>query len=107
MLTIVMYNHVYLTLPVAPYEVTVTGNTLYSQGNQLMLNCTSQGGPQLEYSWTFLGDIISNSFMLIIDDVNTTHAGNYTCNVNNPAGSNDTTVTVYSKSFVIIMNHYI
>ena len=102
-----MYNiiRMYLTLLVIPYEVTVTGNTLYSQGNQLMLDCGSLGGPQLEYSWTFLGDILSNNSMLTIDNVNTTHAGNYTCNVNNPAGSNDTTVTVYSKSFVIIMNH--
>ena len=87
----------YLTLLVTPYEVRVTGNTLYSQGNQLMLNCTSEGGPQLEYSWMFLGDIISNSFMLIINNVNTTHGGNYTCNVNNLAGSHDTNVTVYGK----------
>ena len=84
----------------------MTGNTLYSQGDQLMLNCTSVGGPQLEYSWVFLDDIISNSSMLVIDNVNTTHGGDYTCNVTNAAGSNDTTVTVYSKSFVIItMNH--
>ena len=80
----------------------MTGDTLYSQGDQLMLNCTSEGGPQLEYSWVFLGDIISNSSMLVIDNVNTTHGGDYTCNVTNTAGSNDTTVTVYSKSFVII-----
>ena len=84
----------------------MTGNTLYSQGNQLMLDCTSQGGPQLEYSWTFLGDMIYNNSMLIINNVNTTHGGNYTCNVTNAAGSNDTTVTVYSKSFIITNHSY-
>ena len=79
------------------------GNTLYSQGNQLTLNCTSGGGPQLEYIWVFLGSIISNSPVLIIDNVNTIHGGDYTCAVTNDAGSSDATVTVYSKSFI---NHH-
>ena len=80
------------------------GNPLHSQGNQLTLNCTSEGGPQLRYIWVFLGNIISNSSMLIIDNVTTTDGGNYTCTVTNDAGSSDAIVTVYSKLFIITIN---
>ena len=80
------------------------GNLLHSQGSQLTLNCTSEGGPQLQYIWVLLGNIISNSSMLIIDNVTTTDGGNYTCTVTNDAGSSDAIVTVYSKSFLITIN---
>ena len=82
---------------VAPYGVKVLGNVLYSQGDRLILHCTSEGGPQLEYSWEFLGDVISNSSMLIIDNVNTTHGGEYICNVTNNAGYESDSVTVYGR----------
>ena len=95
-----MYDTI-LFISVAPYEVEVVGDTLYYQEDQLTLNCTSEGSPQLEYSWVFLGDIISNSSILIIDDVSTSDGGDYTCNVTNDAGYGNITVTVYSKSIVI------
>ena len=83
------------------------GDNLYNQGEQLQLNCSSQGGPVLEYTWLLSGNTIpnANTDTLIINNVNITHGGDYTCNVTNDAGSNDTTVTVYSKSFIITMNH--
>ena len=85
---------------VAPYNVVVMGDNLYNQGEQLQLNCSSEGGPVLEYTWLLSGDIISNANMstLTIDDVTTTHAGDYTCNVTNDAGTDTNTITVYSKS---------
>ena len=94
----------FVIILVAPYEVSVMGNSLHSKGSQLTLNCTSEGGPQLQYFWVFLGNIISNSSILIIDNVTTTDGGNYTCTVTNDAGSSDAIVTVYSKSFVITIN---
>ena len=94
-----VYVHVESPFSVAPYEVTIMGDNLYDRGEQLQLNCSSEGGPVLEYIWLFSGDIIpnANTSTLTIDNVNTTHAGDYTCNVTNDAGSDDTTVTVYSK----------
>ena len=85
---------------VAPYNVVVMGNNLYNQGEQLQLNCSSDGGPGLEYTWILSGNIIANANTntLIIDNVNTTHAGDYTCNVTNIAGNASNTSTVYSKS---------
>ena len=87
---------------VAPYNVVIMGDNLYNQGEQLQLNCLSEGGPILEYSWLFSGDIIPNANMntLTIDNVNTTHAGDYSCNVTNNAGFQSSTITVYSKSLM-------
>ena len=84
---------------VAPYNVVVMGDNLYSQGDQLQLNCSSEGGPQLEYTWTFSGSIITNtnSNILTIDNVTTSNGGDYTCNVTNNAGSDNNTITVYGK----------
>ena len=81
---------------VAPYNVVVMGDNLYSQKEQLQLNCSSEGGPQLEYTWTFSDSIITNasSNILIIDNITTSNGGNYTCNVTNNAGSDINTVSV-------------
>ena len=73
------------------------GNNMYPQGDQLMLNCLSEGGPQLEYSWIFKGNEIANTSTLTIDNVNFTNGGNYTCGVTNDAGYDSDTVTVYSE----------
>ena len=91
---------------VAPYNVVVMGNNLYSQGDQLQLNCSSEGGPQLEYTWTFSGSIITdaNSNILTIDNITTSNGGNYTCNVTNNAGSDASTITAYGKQFEVIIN---
>ena len=84
---------------VAPYNITIMGDNLYSQGEQMQLNCLSEGGPVLEYIWLLSGDIIpnANTSTLTIDNVNTPYAGDYTCNVTNNAGYQSNTVTVYSK----------
>ena len=85
----------------------ITGDNLYNQREQLQLNCSSEGGPLLEYTWMFSGNIIpnANTDTLIIDNVNTTHAGDYSCNVTNDAGTDSDIITVYSKSLygIILM----
>ena len=75
----------------------VTGNNTYSHLEQLVLNCLSDGGPQLEYAWIFSGNEISNNQTLIIYNVTDSNGGDYTCNVTNDAGYESDTVTVYSK----------
>ena len=94
-----------LCFSVAPYDVVVMGDNTYSQGQQLHLNCSSEGGPQLEYTWIFSDDIIpnQNTSTLTIDNVTTTDGGNYTCNVTNDAGVDYDIVTVYSELLVNLL----
>ena len=78
------------------------GYTTYSQGGQLQLSCLSEGGPELEYAWLFSDNTIANANTdtLMITNINTSHGGEYTCNVTNGAGYDNDTVTVYSELFV-------
>ena len=89
---------------VAPYNVVITGDNLYNHGEELQLNCSSQGGPVLEYTWLLSGHIIDNviASTLVIDDVSTTDGGDYTCNVTNNAGYQNNNITVYSKLLPLI-----
>ena len=74
---------------------------MYPQGDQLMLNCLSEGGPQLEYSWIFSSNQIASTPILTVDNVNVSNGGEYTCNVTNEAGSESDTITVYSKFYKV------
>ena len=91
---------------VAPYDVDIMGDNMYPLGSQLELNCSSEGGPDLEYSWSrmmndFSNDTTTNNSTLTISDLATVDGGNYTCTVTNDAGTNSTTATVYSELKVI------
>ena len=83
------------------------GDNTYSQGEQLELNCSSEGGPKLEYIWSFSGGMIdnANTSMLTIVNLATSNGGEYTCSVSNAAGPNMETITVYSKFFVCTVYH--
>ena len=87
----------------APYNVTATGNNMYPQGDQLVLNCLSEGGPELKYSWIFEGNEINSTPTLTINDVTATNGGDYTCNVTNynDTGYSSDIITVYSKICII------
>ena len=80
---------------------------MYSQGEQLVLNCLSEGGPQLEYSWIFEDNEIANTSTLTIDNVNPSNGGNYTCNVTNDAGYDSDTIAVYSEFIKITLSVYV
>ena len=67
---------------------------MYSQGEQLMLNCLSEGGPKLQYAWIFLTRIIAKTPTLTINNVTASNGGNYTCNVTNDARYKSDTITV-------------
>jgi len=86
---------------VAPYDINITGDDTYSNGNLLQLYCISDGGPRLEYSWsrtyTFSYETATYTNNLTISNVTTLDGGNYTCTVTNDAGSSSNTVTVYSE----------
>ena len=84
------------------------GDNTYDNGIQFMLNCLSEGGPDLLYSWsrtnTFSNDTVTNTNTLTISDLATVDGGDYTCTVTNDAGSNSTTVTVYGECCLKLYN---
>ena len=98
----------YLPCTVAPYNVVIMGNNTYDNGTQLMLNCLSEGGPDLLYSWsrtnTFSNDIVTNLNTLIISDLATVDGGEYTCTVTNDAGTSNRAITVYGEFCLKLCN---
>ena len=65
--------------------------------SNIELNCTSEGGLQLEYSWIFLNSLIDNDYTLNIISATVSNGGIYTCNVTNNAGFDSNATTVYSE----------
>ena len=62
------------------------------------LNCTSEGGPRLDFRWKFSNITIDiDNATLNIDNVTVTNGVDYTCNVTNNAGFSSNTTTVYSE----------
>ena len=82
---------------VTPYDVNITGDNTYPHGSQLQLHCSSEGGPQLEYSWSSPNSSYTTTNNLTISNVTPLDGGNYTCTVTNDAGSSSNTVTVYGE----------
>ena len=80
------------------------GDNTYDNGSQLELTCSSEGGPDLEYSWSRMMNDFDNETTtgtdnntLTIENVTTVDGGNYTCTVTNNAGSNSSSITVYGE----------
>lgn len=102
---------IYVILVVAPFNVTINGSTLYEYGETLELNCTSEGSPELHYSWsreTRNGNVFPvhatiNNNTIIIPNLVIRDGGSYICTVSNEAGnfSVTTTITVEGKLLCI------
>ena len=80
------------------------GDDTYDNGDQLELNCSSEGGPALEYSWsrtnTFSSNTTTNTNTLTISDLATVDGGKYTCTVTNDAGASNHTITVHGEVYI-------
>ena len=85
----------------------IIGDSLYSVGDQLQLNCLSEGGPEIEYTWLLPGNtnITESTNALIIANVTTSDGGDYTCIVTNDAGYESYTITVLSELHTFIASH--
>ena len=80
--------------------------TLYSEGDDITLNCSAQGGPFNEYQWTLNDEIIANETGPVLDLVTiagSDDGGVYTCTVSNEAGGDEDSFTV-NVSPVINLN---
>ena len=76
----------------------------YPYGSGIELTCTSEGGPQLDYSWIFSNSEIETDAVLNIPVAAVSDGGDYTCNVTNDAGSDSNTTTVYSELIKLLLS---
>ena len=94
----------------APYNVSIDGITQYFTGDTLLLNCSSDGSPELQYSWSrntssgqtmFPANITSDSRFLTINDLTVDDEGVYSCTVSNEGGNSsyDIFITVIGKNY--------
>ena len=93
---------------VAPYNVHITGDNMCNRGDHLELKCSSDGGPNFEYSWSRNGenglssDIIGTTNTLVIPNITTADGGDYSCTVTNDAGSSKDIMTIYGVFIIYI-----
>ena len=99
---IMLYLMLLYTL-VAPYNVEINGMRRYPYGSAIELNCTSEGGPQLDYTWIFSDSIVDSDAVLNIANATVSNGGDYTCNVTNDAGYDSNTTTVYSELIRLLL----
>ena len=94
---------------VSPYDVSIDGITQYFTGDTLELNCSSDGSPELQYSWSrntssgqamFPASTTSNNSLITINNVTVDDEGVYTCTVSNNGGftSYDIFISIIGKN---------
>ena len=95
----------------APKNVTIDGFTHYFTGDTLELNCSANGSPELQYSWSrntssghnmFPTDTTSDSNYITISNVTVDDKGVYTCTVSNEGGNSSYNIfiTITGKNWL-------
>ena len=74
---------------------------VFSRGENVSFNCTSKGGPNNIYSWAKSGENIANDSVLTLTGIDATSGGDYTCTVNNLAGNDLATTTLYVAPYFV------
>ena len=86
--------HYYPYTIVAPLIDSISDDQTYQRDQDVTLNCSALGGPDIFFQWLVNGSNLygENSSTLILPSVNASTGGEYTCMVSNNAG-NDTAPT--------------
>ena len=77
---------------------------IVSNGSNVAFLCSSSGGPGNTFQWLKENILLfdEDSSMLLIEQVNSTAGGNYTCQVTNIAGTSSFTVTLYIEPYITL-----
>ena len=81
-------------------SVNVTPDRIDTQiGNNVLLNCSSLGGPDNQYRWIYVTtkNIVGNASQLSLTLSSLNLFGEYQCIVTNDAGSDNDSSLVYGK----------
>ena len=90
----------------APREVVVAASdvdfNVASLGDNVTLMCSSDGGPDNTYQWMKDGIVLNESdSTIIVNVINASSGGDYTCTVSNTAGNDSASTTLYVAPYII------
>ena len=71
-----------------------------SQGSNITFMCNALGGPNNTFQWEMNGNIIGNSSILEVMDIDTSSGGIYTCTVSNAAGNDSVSTFPYNVTLL-------
>ncbi len=89
---------------VAPL-VNVSETQTFNKGDDVILNCSAVGGPQLLYQWQHNSENLTGEISSILElpNINASHGGMYTCVVSNVAGSDSDSVIVSIAPYFTVL----
>ena len=70
-------------------------------GEAIILTCSALGGPSVSYVWVRNGDLIGNESIHSVMVADASSGGNYTCTVNNVAGNDSASTTLYVAPYIV------
>ena len=90
------YPFTYL-FSVSPLGSVVTDPVINARiGDTVVLNCGAKGGPNNQFTWTYLpsNEVITTEQAVEIKNMTELNGGDYVCNVSNEAGFEESTTTI-------------
>ena len=75
--------------------------TIADSGGNYSIFCNALGGPNNTFHWEKNGIILGNDHFLEIINVDSSSGGEYTCTVNNTAGSGSDTAFFYVAPYIV------
>ena len=71
-------------------------------GDNVTFNCTAMGGPNSTFQWVKNGNVVGNDNILNLVAINASFGGIYSCIVNNSAGTDSASTTLYVAPYIVI-----
>ncbi len=95
--TILYYNKILYFFVASPLVSFITEDQAYNRNDDVTLNCSALGGPDLFYRWQANDSYLAgeNSSTLMLGNVDASDGGDYTCVVFNSAGNTSATTSVF------------
>ena len=102
-----IYIYIYLILVTPDGSVQVNPSSVIAYyGDTVVLNCTSRGGPNNQYTWVIDYTVIGRSDQLTLELNNLRLFTYYYCRVSNNAGSDTVyNIEVRGKTAIIKVKH--
>jgi len=83
--------------------VAISESDTYSRGDDVTLNCSAIGGPDVFFQWYISNRILQgqNSSVLLLSSVDAGDGGTYSCEASNNAGTDSSDTTVFIAPYFV------